>query len=362
MNTRELLRAGRRASKQNGMGCWDGMGPTTRMACLVFTLSGLCGSLAQTTGDWRSPRVIVIGVDGLSVDGVATAPTPRLHELMSRGAWTLEARGVMPTLSSPNWESAIGGAPPEQHGIISNGYLRKMVEFEPACRNAEGKYPTIFGVLRDQQPASSIAVFHNWRGFAHLIETGVTDVLKHESTAAGTVYAAIQYWRQYRPALMFIHLDNVDHAGHDAGWMSRGYYQAVAAADVSIGRVLEMLDQEAAWDSTLVLIISDHGGTQHGHGKNSLAEIQIPWILAGPEVVPGRIGVPVRIYDTAATLAWIFNLETPPCWVGRPVLAAFRQTSVAAKSEAGRWSQRGCAAPLVTTEPALEMVASPPTK
>jgi len=92
--------------------------------------------------------VIIIGVDGLSVDGVSKAQSPRLHELIARGAWTLEARGVMPTLSSPNWESAIGGAPPEQHGITSNGHLRRLVEFEPACHGAEGKFPHLWRIAR----------------------------------------------------------------------------------------------------------------------------------------------------------------------------------------------------------------------
>ncbi|MEI9971875.1 MAG: alkaline phosphatase family protein [Ignavibacteriota bacterium] len=89
----------------------------------------------------ESPRLIVIGIDGLSVDGVATAKTPRIHELMDRAAWTLAARGVMPTLSSPNWASMIDGAGPEQHGITSNGILRKMVEIEPVCRDSEGMFP-----------------------------------------------------------------------------------------------------------------------------------------------------------------------------------------------------------------------------
>ena len=91
------------------------------------------------------------------------------------------------------------------------------------------------------------------------------------------------------------------------------------------GRVLDMIDRASAWDSTYVLVTSDHGGTRHGHGKNSLAEIQIPWILAGPGIEPGRITAPVNTYDTAATLAWIFNLEMPSCWTGRPVKTAFQR-------------------------------------
>src|SRR5689334_16941870 len=122
-----------------------------RLAGFVFA-SSLIVTGARAADLPAAARIIVIGVDGLSVDAVRKAATPRLHELMERGAWTLAARGVMPTLSSPNWESVIGGAPPEAHGITSNGYLRRMVEFEPVCHDGQGKFPTIFGVLRQQRP------------------------------------------------------------------------------------------------------------------------------------------------------------------------------------------------------------------
>lgn len=285
------------------------------------------------------PRVIVVGVDGLSVDAIAKAATPRIHDLMKRSAWTLTARGVMPTLSSPNWESMIGGAPPEAHGITSNGIARRLVEFAPACADSDGSFPTIFGVLRRQHPESRIAIFHDWKGFADLVEKRAPDVLEHVGGAEHTVRAAMEYWTRERPTLLFIHIDNVDHAGHEYGWVDKSYYDAVAEADTRVGEVLDTVTREDAWGSTYVLVTSDHGGTRKGHGKNSLAEIQIPWMLAGPEVAPGRITDVVNTYDTAATLASILDAQPPQCWTGRPVTAAFRHRILPMTSRA---PQRGC--------------------
>jgi len=305
------------------------MGTKTKLLPLVLALAAI-PAFAQTAELWRGPRVVIVGIDGLSVDGVKTANVPRLRGLMARAAWTLEARGVMPTLSSPNWASAIDGAAPEQHGITSNGWLRHMVEFQPICRGADGKFPTIFGLLRSAEPASKIAVFHDWRGFADLLEKQAPDVMRHENGPAKTTAAAIAYWKENRPALTFIHLDNVDHEGHAHGWYSPEYYKAVEAADGYLGQVLDMVDALSARESTFILVTSDHGGTNHGHGKNSLAEIQIPWILAGPGVAPGRIASLVNTFDTALTVAWIFHLDPPQCWIGRPVLTAFTPSLVAA--------------------------------
>ena len=181
-------------------------------------------------------HVIIIGVDGLSVEGVTTAKTPRLHELMARGAWTLEARGVMPTLSSPNWASMITGAGPEQHGITSNGVLmQKMVTLPAVCTDEEGMFPTMFEVEHMQHPASKIAIFHDWPGFSDLVEKHAPTIMQHERGAEKTTRAAIDYWKENRPELMFVHLDNVDHTGHDMGWGSREYNKAVADADGYVG-------------------------------------------------------------------------------------------------------------------------------
>jgi hypothetical protein len=171
--------------------------PVKRMAALVLAVSGALDAFAQTGEVASAPRIIVVGVDGLSVDGIDRASTPRLHKLMERGAWTLAARGVMPTLSSPNWESIIGGAPPELHGITSNGYLRHMVEFEPVCQDRDGKFPTIFGVLRQQQPHSRIAIFHDWRGFADLVERRAPHRRSRKRHAARPLGAAVNRYAEH---------------------------------------------------------------------------------------------------------------------------------------------------------------------
>ena len=48
----------------------------------------------------RASHVIVVGVDGMSPDGVEKADTPQMHRLLQSGSWTMHARGVLPTSSS----------------------------------------------------------------------------------------------------------------------------------------------------------------------------------------------------------------------------------------------------------------------
>src|SRR6185437_1049810 len=295
----------------------------------AFVVSGwLFSAYAQAPGSVGVQRMAVIGIDGLSVEGVRSAKAVHLQALMGNAAWTLEARGVMPTLSSPNWESIITGSAPEQHGITSNGYLKKKIALQPSCIDAEGRFPTIFEILRQQRPSSRIAVVHDWDGFADLLEKQVPDLLQHERGPAKTTEAALKEWNEHKPTLLFVHLDNVDHAGHEYGWGSKEYLSAVADADRYAG---EMVDSFLTGGDAMVLVTSDHGGKGRNHGGNTLVEIQIPWILAGPEAAPGKLSAPVNTYDTAATIAWVLGLQTPACWIARPVTAAFRPEVVAAR-------------------------------
>ena len=152
------------------------------------------------------------------------------------------------------------------------------------------------------------------------------------SGAPKNTAAAIHYWKEVRPALLFIHLDNVDHTGHEYNWGSSEYYRAVTEADKQIGAVVDMVKEASAEDSTFILVVSDHGGKGRRHGGSSLAEILVPWVLSGPDVVPGQITAPVYAYDTAATLDWIFDLTPPICAIGRPVLSIFRPVAVALRN------------------------------
>ena len=80
------------------------------------------------------------------------------------------------------------------------------------------------------------------------------------------------------------------------------------------------------YEDTVILLTSDHGGKDKGHGGNSLLEMEHPFIICGPGIRKGQeIQEPMMQYDTAATIAHIFGLEMPQSWVGRPVLSVFQK-------------------------------------
>jgi predicted AlkP superfamily pyrophosphatase or phosphodiesterase len=290
------------------------------LAMFAFLIAANCPAQDAT-----QRRAILIGVDGLSVDGVRQTKGKTFPRLLREGASTLHARGVMPTSSSPNWASMIMGAGPEQHGITSNDWEPDKHTITPSAKGPGGLFPSIFSILRQQRPSTYAAVVHEWKGFGRLVEPKSADVVDHARDADETVKRAIKILREKKPTFLMIHLDMVDHAGHDKGWGSPEYTQAVEKADALIGEVLAALKEAGLAESTLVIVSSDHGGLGTKHGGESMIELEIPWIAVGPGVQAGHeIKGPVNTFDTAATLAWWLGLKPPAAWIGKPVAEAFK--------------------------------------
>jgi predicted AlkP superfamily pyrophosphatase or phosphodiesterase len=277
---------------------------------------------------WAAPpnHVIVIGVDGLSPDGVHKADTPNLDRMMREGAFTLHARAVFPTSSSSNWASIVMGAGPEQHGVHSNDWRVDQFILAPTATGTDGFFPTMFDLLRRRHPDAVSGVFHDWDGFGNLFAHRDVDRVVDGDGPEATAKEAIAYLDRAAPHLLFIHFDHVDHAGHEMGWNSPEYYAAVAEADTYIGLVLSALNDGPLRESAYVIVTSDHGGTGKRHGGWSMEEFEVPWMIVGPNVRAGHeIAKPVNTYDTAATAMRILGVDVHSAWIARPVDEAFSE-------------------------------------
>ena len=216
---------------------------------LSFSLVA-CFGLLVAGAPAQVRHVVVVGVDGLSPDGLLRAEAPHLKRLQSQGAWTLRARAVMPTSSGPNWASMIMGAGPEQHGVTSNDWRPDKYDIAPTVRGPGGIFPTIFSVLREQMPGATLGVFHDWGGYGHLFERQAVDVIEDTAGPTNTTQRAVEFIHRRKPTLTFIHLDHVDGAGHKYGHGTPEYYAAVAMADELIGEVMGAIEKAGIKDHT----------------------------------------------------------------------------------------------------------------
>jgi uncharacterized sulfatase len=113
----------------------------------------------------------------------------------------------------------------------------------------------------------------------------------------------------------------------------RGYYACISFIDSLLGEVLDELDRQNLWSSTVVALVSDNGFHLGDHGglwaKLSAfgASTRVPFILAGPGIPSGQvIADPVELLDLYPTLAALTGLAAPSGLEGRSLTGSFSLT------------------------------------
>ena len=267
-------------------------------------------------------HVILIGVDGFGAYAFEKAEIPNIRSLMKRGSWSLEARSVLPSSSAVNWASMLMGAGPELHGFTTWG--SKKPDMPSRVLDKYGMFPSVYGLLREKEPNAEIGVIYEWEGIGYLFPKEAVDLDRHCASDSISAATAIDYIREKKPDFLFLYFHNVDVTGHQTGHDTPAYYEAVEGVDAHIGQVLEVIGEAGMKDNTVVMLSADHGGTGKGHGGVSMAEMQIPWIIAGPGIKQDyEVQGSIMTFDTAATLARIFGLQPPQVWIGRAVNEVF---------------------------------------
>jgi len=277
-------------------------------------------------------RVILIGIDGVSSEGFQYSNTPVMNSLISQGAISLKTRGVMPTVSAPNWATILSGAGPEQHGVTSNNWSLMNQGFEPTVKDADGYFTSIFTLIRKQMPKAITAMFYDWDWFGTYVNKKLISKEQHIQGHVMVTSIALNFIKKEKPVFTFIYYGHPDETGHSKGFNTKEYYQSINDIDTEIGKIVAGLQESKMIQNTTLIITSDHGGAGYGHGGESMIEFEVPWIISGPGIKKNALlEMPNDLANTALTIARILGLKTPTEWIGRPVNEAFITKTAAPK-------------------------------
>jgi predicted AlkP superfamily pyrophosphatase or phosphodiesterase len=270
-------------------------------------------------------HVIVLGIDGCDIIGLHTAHIPHIDSLRANGSWTYEAKAQMPTVSSPNWASIIDGVPPAEHGIWGNSWQRRQIRDSVYCGGERGHvFPTIFRVLRESDRHAQIACIMEWWSFRRLVEDGVCSIRQRTIWEGITDLRVPTVIRVRKPEFLFIHFNDVDETGHRAGHDTPEYYTAIERVDRSIGKIVKAVKKAHMLESTVFVIIADHGGINKGHGGSTPNEVNVPFIISGAGIKKNHhISSYVNNYDCSPTIAKMLGAKAPACWQGKVVEEIF---------------------------------------
>jgi len=261
-----------------------------------------------------SNRVLIIGVDGAGGGYTQTANMPNLDALAAAGSarydWLNEG-ALTPNppegygASGVNWSTIVTGASAPHHGVVDNSFGGSNYD----------EYPFFFKYLKQKDPSLYTASIVDWNPinteildpqYADLVVGGVDD-----PTVAST---AVDLLTNGDPNAIFLHFDQVDHAGHSLGWGTAGYYAALQNVDSLIGNVMGALNARpgvvGGTESWLVMVTADHGGQGSSHfASQGLINWQVPFVISGPAIADGATLKQGTLRDLVPTALWHLGVD-----------------------------------------------------
>ena len=255
-----------------------------------------------------APRVRVMLIDGLAADVAATLPA--WSEQCRRGV-ALTVDVGFPTVSLPVEVALWTGLTQQQTGIVFRSDrpldppldrrgIPAQVAGSRAIAESHGYIVRSLGFEHAEPPAA--------KGDASRDAEEDAWALKWRDAAADAVASDAR--------LVFVHVLEVDVAGHHDGKDSQKYRAAAADADALLARLVAAAP-DARW-----FFLSDHGHLAHGgHGGEEREIRQVKGCIAGPGVMQG-VGELVHVVDVARAIADSVGARLSRASRGRPLSVA----------------------------------------
>lgn len=309
-------------------------------ALMVLSLLG-CGSQPR-------PNILLVTFDTVRADHVGYAVdqpglTPMLDALAGRGVWFSTCVTSQP-LTLPSHTSIMTGLEPYHHGVRNNGTYVVPEEIETLAERLHQTGYSTHAIVSAFVLDSQFGLDQGFATYDDDLSTGPEQkmFMFKEIPATETAMKAVRWLDQERPAeapfflwLHFFdpHADYQPPAQVAAHFPGEPYRGEIAYADLELGRVLALLEDNGLMDETLVVFTSDHGESLGEHGERTHgifiyeATTRVPLILAGPGVpAGGRVDDLVRSIDIVPTVIDLLDLggghdldgtSMKPLWNGR---------------------------------------------
>ncbi|WP_419164422.1 alkaline phosphatase family protein [Candidatus Palauibacter sp.] len=254
-----------------------------------------------------TPKILLIGIDGVRPDVLAQVATPVMDSLAASGWYTAGTRTTTPSVSGPSWSSMLTGVWPAKHGVTDNGFEGRRY----------GQYPDFLTLLERVRPELATFAAIDWLPLASLEGGGpalssaidmlvAVDGYELGWAEADSVVAAraAQHLASASGDAAFVYLGNPDETSHRHGSIGVEYRAAISLSDRHVGWLMEALRTRPAYEEEdwLVLISTDHGRREDGgHGGDSPEEMTTFILASGGATGSWPVAGPTFIVDIAAT-------------------------------------------------------------
>lgn len=253
-------------------------------------------------------KVVMILPDGMRPDSLPDME--KAQKIIAESSYTMSALTVSPSVTLPCHISLFHSVTPQRHGTTTNTYAPQVRPVNGLCE-----------VLK--QADKKCALFYNWEE--------IRDVSRPNSLAHACFYAgrrigyklageiltneAIRYLKTFDTDFTFIYFGYPDMQGHNHGWMTDEYMEAVQSSWDNIEKIITELGDEYTF-----IITADHGGHDRTHGTEMPEDMVIPVIIRGKDFEKGKELENVNIMDLAPTIAKLLGTQPDPEWEGKSLI------------------------------------------
>ncbi|CAN7938214.1 unnamed protein product [Ixodes hexagonus] len=254
---------------------------------LASNLGGLCGAKTLATG--RTPRVILILVDGVRWDYLDEPDLPGFTALARDGVKAKYVVPIMPANSYPNWYSIVTGLYGESHGFVQNYmYDEQYDDYFEMAPNPNASHPHWWNhaepVWVTAEKNGLRTAMYWWDGCqveifgtrpTHCVPYkgywGWDSVVNDTNAALSTVLTEFQ---DNKLNLALVYFEAVDARGHQGGPDSPGRRQGLKDADAVIKHLLDEINHRKMEEEVNVVVVSDHGMADTTEKKVTVIDIE----------------------------------------------------------------------------------------
>ena len=253
-------------------------------------------------------KTLVIIVDGMRPD--ALVKTINAKELLENSKYTLSAKTVTPSVTLPCHMSLFHSVDPSRHGTTTNVYT-------PNVRPINGLCEVLLNAKK------TCAFFYNWEEIRDLARP---NSLAFSYFCKGRLFgydkandiitdAAIDYLTKNETDFAFLYLGFTDMAGHNFGWMSDEYMNAMENSFDNISKLIATLP-----DDYVVIVTADHGGHDRTHGTELNEDMIIPIMVLSKSEKLNFDFTDASIKDIAPTVTELLGINPDDEWEGKSLL------------------------------------------
>ena len=223
-------------------------------------------------------KVLIIGIDGCRADALELADTPVIDNLIQNGIYSPDALNDDITVSGPGWSAILCGVWSDKHLSIDNSF-----------NNTDYfNFPPIFKYAEDFDDNLNTVSICNWNPINDNIVQNYADFKLNVSSDYDVSSEASTYITNNDPDLIFLHFDDVDHAGHNYGFSPNitEYITSIEAVDDLLDPVMQAIYQRPNYlnEDWIILVTSDHGGVGTSHGGTSIEHENVVVIVSGDNI------------------------------------------------------------------------------